>query len=893
MSSSTVGYHPVVVGLIPWWWVSSRGGGSHPVVVGISPWWWVSSRSGGSHPVVVESSRLVQSVSNGTQISCYKATSDYGVGHVTCNCTKKTVSCSNRKLTEVPSVEFDPPITEFDLQRNFITDLPPFAFTRYRHLLFLDLSFNSINSLNHSSFHGHDNLRHLNLYRNRLMMYGDTFPEGVFRPLTALNELVLNGNHDDVSSDLLKYPDQALSLLVNLKHLSLDGLRNKTFGAGFREMRSLRNLTLSGAIGMCRVEVLTQDTFQYLLHLHYLDLSNCAIKGRFIHPMAFFSLTKLKSLNISNNEHIGIHTVASLLSGLINSKNLTELRMRLINEKHSLGFCINSSHTMYLPQKLEFLDAQENNFVLFGSGVIESLPQTLQTVDLSGNNFYFSRYLDDLKLWTNVKHLILSGSTLIDELPQRYPELIDEKVESLKKYTLNKSFNKVDFDNFSFPLPPNLEILEMNRADLAYKLTKFTVGENKLRNLSISNNSFPSLIGPITGLEHLEYLDISYSYVQFISDDFFKTLSTLVHLNLSNNLLGSFFNTLTTDKVFSSLTNLRVLDISSNFVLDFSEDVFVNLTKLEHLFLERNVLIRFDADISLMSSLTYLDFKSTRLTGLSSSFRTSIDQLILNDVSVSIDMADTPIHCDCENYDFLIWMKKSKAFNQSFYDYRCIYPDTKRQTITDGYDKDLSVLSRQCKSHVWVFCGISSAVLLVVIAVICCILYRYRWKIRYLYNAAYLQYTRSDRGDAADFKYDAFLCYDEEDHALVNDTVVPEMGRRGLKLCIHASDFIAGEFISSNIVKAVCSSRKTVVVLTKNLLSSHWCNFEIQMANMESLYTGRRVLVFLLVEKIPAKDLTDELLYYIRSNTYIQFPENINNINQVWLWDKIYKDIKV
>lgn len=49
--------------------------------------------------------------------------------------------------------------------------------------------------------------------------------------------------------------------------------------------------------------------------------------------------------------------------------------------------------------------------------------------------------------------------------------------------------------------------------------------------------------------------------------------------------------------------------------------------------------------------------------------------------------------------------------------------------------------------------------------------------------------------------------------------------------------------------------------------------FFLQMATMEAVQTGRQVLVFLLMESIPNKDLGVDLLRYVRSNTYMPYPK--------------------
>ncbi|CAL1530007.1 unnamed protein product, partial [Lymnaea stagnalis] len=70
-----------------------------------------------------------------------------------------------------------------------------------------------------------------------------------------------------------------------------------------------------------------------------------------------------------------------------------------------------------------------------------------------------------------------------------------------------------------------------------------------------------------------------------------------------------------------------------------------------------------------------------------------------------------------------------------------------------------------------------------------------------------------------------------------------ELEERGLKIHIHGRDFVAGDYIAANIVTAIKKSRKTLVVLTRNLLDSTWCNYEIQVCDMFLSYVVNSVKV--------------------------------------------------
>ena len=72
---------------------------------------------------------------------------------------------------------------------------------------------------------------------------------------------------------------------------------------------------------------------------------------------------------------------------------------------------------------------------------------------------------------------------------------------------------------------------------------------------------------------------------------------------------------------------------------------------------------------------------------------------------------------------------------------------------------------------------------------------------------------------------------------------------------------VADYYIASNIVDSVQRSRRTLVVLTRALLASHWCHYELQMALMEQAETGRDVLLFLLYEHVPSQEMPREVLF--------------------------------
>ena len=72
------------------------------------------------------------------------------------------------------------------------------------------------------------------------------------------------------------------------------------------------------------------------------------------------------------------------------------------------------------------------------------------------------------------------------------------------------------------------------------------------------------------------------------------------------------------------------------------------------------------------------------------------------------------------------------------------------------------------------------------------------------------------------------------------------------------------------------------MLLSRALLASDWCHYELQMALVEEAYTGRDVLLFLLYEHVPSHELSREVLANLRAASYIEYPPPEQDSTLFW-----------
>ncbi|XP_076113774.1 toll-like receptor 4 [Mytilus galloprovincialis] len=294
-----------------------------------------------------------------------------------------------------------------------------------------------------------------------------------------------------------------------------------------------------------------------------------------------------------------------------------------------------------------------------------------------------------------------------------------------------------------------------------------------------------------------------------------------------------------------------------------------------------------------MRNLTFLDISNNMIRFLDNDATANLETVAKYSTNLTVDLSENPIQCMCSNINFIRWMAATEIRFKGLKSYSCQLSNLTK--ISLAHPKDLEqLLEKECSSYTGLILGICSALVLSVVTVTTGIVYRYRWKLRYLYFMAKLKYKKAPSIFKNDLSYDfdAFVSYADENQNFVHDKFINHVEGDGeLRVCAHKRDFLVGKDIAANITDAIHRSRKTVCIISNNFLNSYWCMFEFNMARMESIYSrdGENIVYLIFLEQIPTNTLPLILLELVQSKSYIEFPND--EYGDTVFWENLKQEL--
>ena len=799
------------------------------------------------------------------------------------------VNCMGRGLTEIPD-DLPEDTTVFIASQNNISSIPNGVLSKLVRLTYLDLELNTIVNISRETFRGLKRLKLLGIDNNKIKI--SQLESTTFKDLVNLETLRICSQ--DVRGEV-SYNGPVFSPLGNLKYLYMDGLSNVTFDSDFSSLKSLELLSLSGNMTYIRDGAF--NAFRVI------DLRDISIHANLTHieSQVFSGLKYVKYLDLSLNLHLGF-SVSKIWASLT-STNITHLYLELINTdkwivlKHDFFHGLDNI-------RLQTLDLTDNQIVSIQRGFYRYVPH-LENLILKKNhiNSAFDVMCDACFL-NNILAIDMSTQyrASLNIVNAIYPQVIDVHSSDLMvnygsrcSLTCQNRSRDMGYMPIHFVFPSKIQTVKMGTAlSVVSKIMPdiFVYGKNDLEFVDFSDNTLRELSGQIVFPDDAPTavrFDFSDNQCSKINSDFWRDSgNSIASLQLQNNRLGGLLASQGNTSFLRWLTQIVDINLANNNIKDLPKYTFVFQINLVKLNLANNALISISFEISHMKNLTNLDLSGNLLTQL-----TDHAYHILNH-NMNLSLFNNPLLCSCDTIDFLKWMDKMKDNLVSWNEYKCTYKgkDTTLKVLEGTILPDLGIA---CSSKtVLVASSITLLSLCLFIFIFVC-LYRHRFEVKYAFIRLIWQrkkYDRLIRDDQLMYRYDAFVAYHKDDIWFVRPHMIKQLEETDspLTLCIHERDFMPGGVIEENIIDAMESSRKTILVLTKNFLLSYWCDFEYHMARTRCMERGDDSIITIILEELPVRHISKPLLAWLKRRTYIEWPEN--SLEEPHFWKKLKEAIE-
>ncbi|KAM4772390.1 toll-like receptor 5 [Rhinophrynus dorsalis] len=740
------------------------------------------------------------------------------------------------------------------------------SFRRLPNLILLDVAFNQLLILDPDAFAGLSRLQQLFLYYNGLN--GTILENDFFKDLISLQYV-------DLSSNEITYlRPNPLFYYLHSFHL-LDLKFNKISSLCEGELHSFQRKTFT---------VLDISSN----HLYKWDTSTMERCGNPFRNINFDTLIlSFNGFNVDRTQK---------LCNAIKGTKLVQLKL----SHHTMGANF-GYHNLKDPDNTTFMGLVHSNLQILdlSVGSIFSLnPYTFENLsnlamlNLAENKinrieehaFYGLQSLSVLNLSYNLLGEIydhsfngLTNVTLID-LQQNHIGAIQTKAFENLIYlnTLNLRDNAIKTITFSD-----------NMLTLGY----IFFGGNKMKKIDstrlnatfvdLSDNQLYDLWDLYKLLQYpfLEYLilrrnrfSVCYPFSNISKNN------SLIHLDLSENMIQLVWGNRQCWNVFQELSTLRVLRLSNNFLSFLPEGIFDGLTSLQTLNLSSNLLTHLYPGM-FPANLETLDLSKNQLLSPNPEIFASLKTL---------DITDNMYSCDCSLVSLIIWLNETNTtLLGSQNDIYCAFPKelVSRPLYSLTVDNcDENIVLRPVMFSLFLFNTV--IIILFMTSVIVYTHFRGFCFALYKKTMSYIMNEQKCEESNEIYKYDAFFCYSSKDFQWVQDTFFKNLDsqycdQNRFRLCFEERDFIPGEDHIVNIRDAIWNSKKTICIVTKQFLKDGWCVEAFNYAQSRYFTDLKDVLIMVVVGSLTQYQLMKykPIRSFVQRCQYLKWPEDYQDVD--------------
>ena len=277
-------------------------------------------------------------------------------------------------------------------------------------------------------------------------------------------------------------------------------------------------------------------------------------------------------------------------------------------------------------------------------------------------------------------------------------------------------------------------------------------------------------------------------------------------------------------------------------------------------------------------------------------FQNELESIKSRSMTFKVNMLGNPFQCSCETLQFLEWLYNKQSMFLFYENYTCIHNNI--SIVFLNLKCMLDSLNFQCHQSLFLEVSASLLAFLIFVIAISVFLYRHKWDVRFFClrfvtkRKVYQELEASEE----EYEYDAFVSFHSDDQDWVSNELQKNLDNTQddvesddlprFRLCIHERDFVPGDLIEENILRSIESSRKTIVILSRNFLQSVWCEFEFEIARKECIERGRDLIIAVMLEPLPGNiKISSSVERLIRKNTYIEWPTD--DLDRVHFWKQM------
>ncbi|XP_058065351.1 toll-like receptor 6 [Anopheles bellator] len=664
---------------------------------------------------------------------------------------------------------------------------------------------------------------------------------------------------------------------------------------------------------------LTVGPGQHALDLSHLHLTDAGLHV-LVHGLAeYIAFEVVQHLTLANNalQHIPTPSLARF-------PNARLLSMRGNSFTELTADSIVYSKLASLPM-LRVLDLQNCSLRILPLDFFEGTPN-LQFLFLARNRITTLPVEVFLPL-RSLTHLDLSNMDT-----KRYGE---ERIEN----PFMKMIAGLDLHHSVFSPLANLTFLDLSNTRLEFQaFIALRSIKNSVRYVSYCNIGLPAIVDYLFLSRSIEMLDISYNVgvaqtlharsfgllrntleVLYFKDSMVQQLSWLAPLQRLRvlNLRGNIIRSLHRED-FVGLTHLEELDLSYNYISAWNQQILTHTGALRSVNLRNNSIVILTTDMlhdfsllqdmglggnTIQCSCNYLKFLRHTLHNSSETpgvYAISAEPLYA-DQHASGPLASLQ-HVKLFDYDETEYFCMNFTSNQKLDPLElpdCVLSDGDGELSETGTELTADATENGALVYVFIAVAVSLVVALAVA------LFYYWFHIKYFFtilkNSAILSFFNDEqlyldkKGllNDGEFHYDVFVSYSNADRKWVLDYLLPNMeGVSQINLCLHERDFEVGYGILENIISCMDRSRCLMLIVSESFLLSHWCQFEMHLAQHRLLETRRDELILVLLQDIPRRKCPKTLSYLLKTKTYIKWPTG-SATEQALFWKRLHKSLMV